>query len=269
MSTNEHPAPKSPVTHLQIMNLVVALMAGLVTVAGGIYSLNAKWFAPKTGILEGVVRDEQIDKPLWKVPVEVTDREGAVVAAADSDQAGQFQIKSLPEGSYVVKVTAPRHGVGSKNIKIIPPSTTTVIFDLKPEPDPVSQGQSEIPVPPAQLTPPPYLPQRQIPAVAPPVSYSGSAQAPSQNYPIYSDQNQSDPYSNPAPSYHRRRHSRYPSDYSGEDQTASADQQPASQNSLLTQVVGQFLQSAITKKSDSTAVSDTSSASTDSSTTAS
>jgi len=35
MGQSENPLPKSPVSHLHVMNLVVALLAGVISITGG------------------------------------------------------------------------------------------------------------------------------------------------------------------------------------------------------------------------------------------
>ncbi len=126
-------APKNPAAHLHILNLIVALCAGLISVVGGIYSLKANFFSPKTGTLQGIVRDGSIAKPLWLTPVEVSEANGSVIATLNTDQTGRYALTSLREGDYVVKVSAPLHKIQSKDVKIYSNNASTVNFDLAPE----------------------------------------------------------------------------------------------------------------------------------------
>lgn len=127
--------PKSPVVHLQSLNLIIALCAGLISVVGGVYSLKSTVFAsPKIGSLQGIVIDENIAKPLWQAPVEISEASnGAVVALINTDQIGHYSAPSLKEGDYIVKASAQLHKTQTKNIKIYSKTEATVNFELPAE----------------------------------------------------------------------------------------------------------------------------------------
>lgn len=77
---------KNPTSHLHVMNLIVALMAGIISITGGVYSLKNNIFSGQSyGSLQGVVRDSRLAKPLWLAAVEVSTADGAVVNTATSD----------------------------------------------------------------------------------------------------------------------------------------------------------------------------------------
>ena len=160
MSNSMNDMPKNPASHLHVLNLIVALCAGLISIVGGIYSLKANFFTPKTGTLQGIVRDESIAKPLWLAPVEISEPDGSVAATVSTGQDGRYSLSSLREGEYIVKVSAPRHKVQSKEVKIYSNTATTVNFDLLP-------GEQKSFSPREQLETPGSIPNTYNPPPAP------------------------------------------------------------------------------------------------------
>lgn len=250
MSQPENPMPKSPTSHLHVMNLVVALLAGVISITGGIYSLKNNLFSgPAYGSLQGIVRDERIARPLKLASVEISDLTGAVVNTATTDDDGHYLIEALKTGNYVVKFTAPLHKIESKTIKIEKDQVSAINVDLFPETqqvnpsslEPTISGQQNIRAPYTPATTPVVpgynVPQSNpaVPAAAP--TYSQTAPAP--------DSSLSNP---PRTGY--RRHSRR--SYSGEPvDSSSATSSSSSQSSALTQAGTQLLQALLTKKSES------------------
>ena len=239
MSPSENPMPKSPTSHLHVMNLVVALLAGIISITGGIYSLKNNLFSgPAYGSLQGTVRDERIARPLKLASVEISDLGGAVVNTATTDENGHYLVEALKTGNYVVKFIAPLHKVETKTIKIEKDVASSVNVDLFPE----AQQANLSPVEPAaavrQNIQAPYTPPSTYPAtvpVAPPYN-------PSQNTVPVSDPS----LSNPSPSGFRR-HSRH--SYSADPATTSSGtSQSTSQSSALTQAGTQLLEALISKK---------------------
>lgn len=133
-------APKNPTSRLHALNLVVALLAGVVSITGGIYSLKTNLFSSQEyGSLQGIVRDEKIAKPLLLTAVEVSGTDGVVVNTVNTDGNGQYRIETIKTGNYVVKFTAPRHVVQTKTVKIEKDLTSTVNVDLVPEEQPAAK----------------------------------------------------------------------------------------------------------------------------------
>ncbi len=249
MKEPENPAPKSPASHLHVINLVVALLAGVISITGGIYSLKNNVFAgPAHGSLQGVVLDERIAKPLKLVAVEISGLDGAVVNTAATDDDGHYLVESIRTGNYVVKFTAPLHKVETKTIKIEKDLASSINVNLIPEEQQIAKGAMNIPEAPfRQSIPAPYSASgSQAPITATP-SYSASPSAPAgyaQTEPV------SDPsFSNSRPAgYHR--HSRR--SYSGDSvDSASGTSQSTSQTSALATTGAQLLQAFLSKKSDS------------------
>ena len=243
MSQPENPAPKSPTSHLHVINLVVALLAGVISITGGIYSLKNNVFSgPACGSLQGIVRDEKIAKPLKLAAVEISDLAGAVVNTATTDDDGHYLIEALKTGNYVVKFTAPIHKVETKTIKIEKNLTSSINVDLVPEVQPVSvvpvesaaQRNIQAPyVPTAPVVPGYNVPQNNasVPTAATPYARSEPGQDGSFQ-------------GTPPSGFHRYPHRR-PS--GGYEQTSSSS---SSQSDALTQVGAQLLQALVTKKTE-------------------
>ncbi len=132
MDNPSNQVPRNPATHLHVINLVIALIAGLISIVGGVYSLKANIFSGGSGSLQGTVLDEKIAKPLWHAAIEVSDLDGSLIDTADTDEDGGYLFKTLKKGSYTLKVSAPLHTVQAKTIKIEPKKTTLINFDLVP-----------------------------------------------------------------------------------------------------------------------------------------
>jgi len=154
---NDSPEPKAPSSHLHSLNLIVALLAGIISITGGVYSLKSNLFSsPEYGSLQGIVRDEKIAKPLKLVSVEIADLTGAVVNTVSTDDDGHYKVESLKTGNYAVKFTAPLHKVETKAIKIEKNLESSINVDLVPDmpAQPVQTASLESPV--AQTITPTY-----------------------------------------------------------------------------------------------------------------
>ncbi len=255
MSPNENPAPKSPASHLHVINLVVALLAGVVSITGGIYTLKNNVFSgPAYGSLQGIVRDEKIAKPLKLASVEISDLAGAVVNTATTDDDGHYLIEKLKIGNYVVKFTAPIHKIETKTIKIEKDLASSINVDLSPEASQakLSSVESVVPVqrniqasyaPPAayqQMTP--VVPGYNVPKNVSSVPAASSTYAQSELA--------TDPSLASAPRTGSRRHPRR--NYSGDSSGTSAEaSSTSSQGDALAQAGTQLLQVLLSKKSDS------------------
>ena len=251
MSQPENPLPKSPASHLHVMNLVVALLAGVISITGGIYSLKNNIFSgPAYGSLQGIVRDVRIARPLKLTSVEISDLTGTVVNSAATDDDGHYSIKSLKTGNYVVKFTAPLHKIETKNIKIEKDLASSINVSLTPEAQ-LIKAASNIPEAPfRQNIPAPYSAsgsQAPIPAAS---NYGDSQNTP----PGYSQPEQLTGPSLPAPQNPvYRRHSRH-----GYSSAPAENTSGTSQDSSLATTGAQLLQAFLSKKSGSSSSTTTS-----------
>ena len=265
MSQPNIPTPKSPASHLHVVNLVVALLAGVISITGGIYSLKNNVFSgPAYGTLQGIVRDERIAKPLRLAAVEISDLSGAVVNTATTDDDGHYLIEALKTGNYVVKFTAPLHKIETKNIKIEKNLASSINVDLFPEAsqanlslaESVASGQRNIRAP--------YTPQAAYQAATPVASGTGVPQNTSSVPTGSAAYSQTEPVTDPSlsgpPRTGYRRHPRhsYPADTVN---SSSGTSQSASQGDALAQAGAQLLQAWKSKKSETTSSTSTASSS--------
>jgi hypothetical protein len=254
MNPVENPMPKSPASHLHVINLVVALLAGVISITGGIYSLKNNVFSgPAYGSLQGIVRDERIAKPLVLTSVEISDLAGAVVNTATTDDRGHYLIEAIKTGSYVVKFTAPLHKIETKTIKIEKNLASDINVDLFPSTQQANLSSVESAASARQNIQAPYTPLSTYPAKAPgmPIYNSSQNTVPASTSPATYGQTEplSDPsFSSPRPSGFRRHpHHSYPGDPVATSQGTS---QSTSQGGTLAQAGTQLLQALLSKNSE-------------------
>lgn len=248
---NDPPSPKAPSSHLHSLNLIVAMLAGIISITGGVYSLKNNLFSgPEYGTLQGIVRDEKIAKPLKLVSVEIADLTGAVVNTVSTDDDGHYKVESLKTGNYAVKFTAPLHKVETKSIKIEKNLESSINVDLVPD-MPATQAS----VIPTEVAATAY----QQPAVA--TTYpaatavvSGYNTMGTATPATYASSNassappQDESFQGPPPGYHRRRPRPYPGSY---EQNASYDSgSTSSGGSSLATVGTQLLSAFMASKSE-------------------
>lgn len=258
MSQTGHAAAKSPTSHLHAMNLVVALLAGIISVTGGIITLKNNFFAgPAFGSLQGIVRDERIAKPLKLAFVEVSDLAGAVINTATTDDEGHYLIKPLKAGNYVVKFNASLHKTQTKAIKIEKNLESSINADLFPEAHQPDLSPIESPVEAPKNIQARYTPEAPYSAVS---TSAASGYQVSQNIPsaptppaVYSQEESMDPImSSPHTRFRRYPRHRHPLE-SGDG--SSEVSQSTSQGSVLAQAGAQLLQAWLSKKSEEKAAS--------------
>ena len=145
---------------LHTLNILVATIASLISIVGGIYSLKTTVFhkesavsASRVPVLAGVVRDERLARPLRLASVEVSDDDGQVVGTLSTDDNGAYELKDLGGGTYSVKASAPLHEIQEKKVKIQKNITSTVDFSLIPQEDhttpQLAPSMNTLPQPPA------------------------------------------------------------------------------------------------------------------------
>ncbi len=228
-------APKPPKLHT--LNILVATVASIISIVGGIYSLKATVFhkessisASQAPVLTGIVRDERLARPLRLALVEVSDEDGQVVSTLSTDDNGAYELKDLGGGVYSVKASAPLHEIQEKKIKVQKNVTSTVDFSLIPQEDHMTPQL----VPSVNTLPqPPQYPYPAASTVQPPAYHPFSERRPVR-YRNYDRNSSSDTYGN---TYE-------PSSTSDETMT----QQPPSKGELLAQAGALLIQQMMEKK---------------------
>ena len=139
---------------LTTIQTIVATLAGVISITGGLYSLRHTLFgSPAAGSLAGVVRDQIVGKPLLEASVEVADSEDLIVGTLYTGQDGRYSLGKLKEGAYVVKAAAVRHVPQVKTVTVRPGQGTMVNFDLVTAEEEAPAPLQYRPPPPAVLSP--------------------------------------------------------------------------------------------------------------------
>lgn len=159
----------NPPARLHTAHIVVATLASIISIVGGVYSLKSNLFQGKSayGELRGFVRDEKLARPLRLATVEISDAEDQVVSTLSTDENGSYSAEDLKEGNYQVNASASMHASQTKRVNIQKNRTSTIDFILAPieapEPPPVPvtgviPAASPVPAYPAYSTQPEGMP---------------------------------------------------------------------------------------------------------------
>jgi hypothetical protein len=123
---------------------VVGFVAGITSIVGALYSaMRYVKPAPGTGEVVAVVRSAATDQPIAGATIEVVTREDALVATLTPSQDGQAR-QALKEGTYRVRVIAPRFVGQARAIQVQQGATAELRFALaeRGEPSPTA-GRSD------------------------------------------------------------------------------------------------------------------------------
>lgn len=146
-------SPQSSRFKLTAVNTLVATLAGLISITGGLYSLKSNVFSGQgVGSLSGIVRDEAIAKPLMDASVEISNANNLILGTYHTDLYGHYEVNKLKEGPYILKVSAVKHVPQIKTITVVRDQAATIHFDLTPiaeETEPPVGSRSPLLSPPA------------------------------------------------------------------------------------------------------------------------
>jgi hypothetical protein len=119
--------PKPSLTALQS---IVGLTAGLISIAGAVYS-GVQLFtpAPQFGDVVALVREARTDRPVTDATVEIFTSQDALVTTLTSADKGQAR-QTLREGTYKLRVSHPRFGAEQRQIQVTPGQTAQVRVQL-------------------------------------------------------------------------------------------------------------------------------------------
>ena len=136
MSDTNFVSPKPP-ARLHTAHILFATLASIISIVGGVYSLRSNFFQGKgaSGGLAGVVRDENLARPLRLATLEISDAHEGIVSTLSTDDNGFYALKELKEGKYRVKASASLHESQVKNVSIQKDRTRTIDFNLAPVPE--------------------------------------------------------------------------------------------------------------------------------------
>ena len=117
---------------------MIGLVAGLTSIVGALYS--AVQYAkptPTTGEIVAVVRMAGTDQPVAGATIEVLTPENALVATLTPAADGEAR-QTLREGTYRVRVAAPRFDAQARAIQVQPGGSAPIRFALAQHVDPPS-----------------------------------------------------------------------------------------------------------------------------------
>jgi hypothetical protein len=112
------------------MQSVIGLLAGVISIVGGTYSL-VKFFepSPSFGEVVAVVREARTDRPVPDATIEIYTRENALVTTLAPAGNGRAR-QPLKEGPYRLRVSHPRFGAEVRQIQVLSGQTAEVRIQL-------------------------------------------------------------------------------------------------------------------------------------------
>jgi hypothetical protein len=115
---------------LSSVQSIVGLVAGLTSIAGGVYSA-VHYVGPEreVGEVVAVVRAAQTGEPVRDAAVEVLTREDALVTTLTPTEDGAVR-RALEPGQYRLRVSHPRFGTETRAIEVRPGETAEVRLQL-------------------------------------------------------------------------------------------------------------------------------------------
>ena len=103
----------------------IGTLAGIVSIAGALFSV-VQFFRPtNTGELVTVVQEAGSHRAVTDAAVEVLGADNALVATLTPDAAGRA-VRALREGAYVVRVSHPRYAAEERHIRVLPHQTVEI-----------------------------------------------------------------------------------------------------------------------------------------------
>src|SRR5689334_14632989 len=105
----------------------MSFLVGLVSLTGALYSAMRFVKPPATGEVLAVVRAAKTDSALPGSAIEILTPQDALVATLTASDSAR---RALAEGSYRVRVTAPRFRAQTREVQVQRGATAEVRFEL-------------------------------------------------------------------------------------------------------------------------------------------
>jgi Carboxypeptidase regulatory-like domain len=122
MSQQVNQTENSPgvLRHFVHLQPAIAVMTGLVTMAGAAYSV-VKYFGPTpdTGQIIAVVQEAKSGQPVADATIEILTPRDALIATLKPDSAGRLSYR-LKEGTYAVRVSHEGCATVTKQVQVTP-----------------------------------------------------------------------------------------------------------------------------------------------------
>ena len=125
-------APGALHGHLTHLQTIVAILTGLITIAGAAYSLVRSLGPPAdTGRIVAVVQEAASGKAVPDATFEILTPRDALVATLKPDSAGRVSY-ALKEGTYKVRVSHEGHGTVTNEVQVTSGNRVDLTVRLKP-----------------------------------------------------------------------------------------------------------------------------------------
>ena len=109
---------------------IVGTLAGIVTIAGALFSVSPFAQAFTTGQLVATVQEASSRRPVTDATIEVLTTQNHVVATLSPDATGRAQ-QDLKEGVYVVRVSHPHYAAEVRRIQVFSRQTVEIRASLR------------------------------------------------------------------------------------------------------------------------------------------
>jgi hypothetical protein len=115
---------------LSRVQAVVGLLAGIVSIAGAVFSLVQFARPANTGNVVAIVQAAGSRRGVTDATVEVLTTQNAIVATLTPDSTGRVT-QELTEGVYIVRVSHPRYAADVRRVQVLPRQTVEVRASLR------------------------------------------------------------------------------------------------------------------------------------------
>jgi hypothetical protein len=115
---------------LSRVQAVVGLLAGIVSIAGAMFSLVQFARPANTGNVVAIVQAAGSRRGVTDATVEVLTTQNAIVATLTPDSTGRVT-QELTEGVYIVRVSHPRYAADVRRVQVLPQQTVEVRASLR------------------------------------------------------------------------------------------------------------------------------------------
>jgi hypothetical protein len=116
---------------LSSVQTVVAILAGVLSVIGGIFALGQHLMPPPTtGHVVAVIRDVRTARPVGEATLEILTAKDELVTTLTASESGRLQ-HALKEGSYRLRVSHPKFSAENRTIQVVSGQTAEVRIELR------------------------------------------------------------------------------------------------------------------------------------------
>ena len=109
---------------------IVGTVAGIVSIAGALFSLTPFARAGNTGELVATVQEAGSQRSITDATIEVLTTHNDIVATLAPDSTGRAT-RDLIEGVYVVRVSHPRYAADVRRIQVLSRQTVEIRANLR------------------------------------------------------------------------------------------------------------------------------------------